>query len=156
MRCARAWNIRDAAAWPHDMSRLRVLLAVVLAAGAFATHAQDKACTKPDSAAAEKALDRVVTWSQLQKAWQDYRQCDTGNVDDLFTDALMRMLVEWKSPDALANSMNADPAYAAFVLKHIKSPSAKDDRESVYSRAKQSCPANLSAFCEKIAEASKP
>lgn len=138
------------------MSRLRVLLAAMLAAGAFAAHAQDKACTKADSAAAEKALDRVVTWPQLQKAWQDYRHCDTGNVDDLFTDALMRMLVEWKSPDALASSMNSDPAYAAFVVKHIKSPSAKDDRESVYSRAKQSCPANLSAFCEKIAEASKP
>jgi hypothetical protein len=138
------------------MSLLRMLLAAILAAGAFAAQAQDKACTKPDSAAAEKALDRVVTWSQLQKAWQDYRQCDAGNVDALFTDALMRMLVEWKTPDALAGSMDKDPAYAAFVMKHIKSPAAKEDRESVYSRAKQSCPPNLSAFCEKIAEASKP
>jgi hypothetical protein len=92
----------------------------------------------------------------MQKVWVDYRHCDTGNVDDQFTDALMRMLVEWKSPDALAASMTKDPAYADFVIKHIKSPAAKDDRESVYSRAKQSCPANLAAFCEKIAEVSKP
>ena len=138
------------------MRFLRVLLAAVVAAGAFAAHAQDKACSKADSAAAEKAIDRIVTWPQLQKAWQDYRHCDTGNVDDQYTDALMRMLVEWKSPDALADSMNKDPAYAAFIMKHIKSPAAKDDRESVYSRAKQSCPAKLADFCEKIAEASRP
>lgn len=138
------------------MSRTRVLLAVLLAAGVFAAHAQDKPCAKADAAAAEKAIDRVVTWPQMQKAWTDYRHCDTGPVDEQFTDALMRMLVEWKSPEALADSMTKDPAYAAFVVKHLKSPAAKDDRESVYLRAKQSCPANLAAFCEKLAEAAKP
>src|SRR5690348_4641095 len=75
---------RDAAAWLRDMKRVRVLLAVMLAAGAFAAHGQDKACSKADAAAAEKAIDRVVTWPQMQKAWQDYRHCDTGNVDDQF------------------------------------------------------------------------
>jgi hypothetical protein len=134
----------------------RVLLGCLIAAGTFAVQAQDKPCTKADSAAAEKALDRVVTWTQLEKAWRDYRQCDTGNVDELFTDALMRMLVEWKSPEALADAMAKDPAYDAFVIKHVKSPAAKDDRESVYSRAKQSCPSKLGAFCDKLVEASKP
>jgi hypothetical protein len=95
-------------------------------------------------------------WSQLQKTWHDYRQCDTGAIDDAFTDAVMRMLVEWKKPETLAEAMDRDPAYAAFIMKHIKSPAAKDDRDSVYSRAKGACPANLNAFCDKIAEASKP
>jgi hypothetical protein len=138
------------------MGSARVLLACALLAGASAVQAQDKPCTKADEAAAAKAIDRIVTWPMLQKTWQDYRQCDKGAVDDAFTDALMRMLVEWKSPQALADSMDKDPQYAAFVMRHLASPAAKDDRESVYSRAKQSCPANLGAFCDKVAEASKP
>ena len=132
------------------------MLACLLATGAIAAVAQDKPCNKADEAAAAKAVDRIVSWPQLQKTWQDYRHCDAGDVDDAFTDAVMRMLVEWKNPEALATAMDRDPAYAAFLMKHLKSPAAKDDRESVYSRAKQSCPGNLGAFCEKIAEASKP
>jgi len=135
---------------------LRAALACMIAGAALGASAQDKQCTKADEAAASKAIDRVVQWGQLQKSWQDYRHCDSGAIDDAYTDALMRMLVEWKKPEALAGSMDKDPAYAAFVIKHIKSPAAKDDRESVYSRAKGACPANLTAFCDKIAEASKP
>ena len=132
----------------------RLVLACFAAASACAL-AQDKPCSKADAANAEKAIERVVTWQQMQKAWQDYRHCDTGAVDEAFTDALMRQLVDWKKPELLAEAMGKDPAYEAFVMKHLKSPAAKDDRESVYSRAKGACPANLNAFCDKIAEASK-
>jgi len=94
----------------------------MIAGAAFGAVAQGKPCTKADEAAAAKAIDRVVQWGQLQKSWQDYRHCDAGAIDDAFTDALMRMLVEWKKPESLAESMEKDPAYAAFVMKHIKSP----------------------------------
>jgi phage/plasmid primase-like uncharacterized protein len=137
------------------MKRPRVLLACVAMAGALAAHAQDKPCGATDSAAAAKAVDRIVTWPQLLKAWQDYRQCDSGGVADAFTDALMRMMVEWKSPDQLADAMARSPEYAAFITRHLKS-AAKEDRESAYSRAKQDCPGGLAAFCEKVLEASKP
>ncbi len=138
------------------MGLARLALADMIAMAAVAANAQGKACTKADEAAAAKAVDRIVMWSQLQKTWQDYGHCDAGAIDDAFTDAVMRMLVEWKKPEVLAEQMDKDPAYATFIVKHIKSPAAKDDRESVYSRAKASCPGNLSAFCGKIAEASKP
>lgn len=138
------------------MSLARLALAAVIAFAAVAADAQGKACSKADEAAAAKAVDRVVMWSQLQKSFQDYGHCDTGAIDDAFTDAVMRMLVEWKKPEVLAEQMDGDPAYAAFITKHIRSPAAKEDRESIYSRAKASCPGNLNAFCDKIAEASKP
>lgn len=131
-------------------------MALALAVGAIGAFAQDKPCSKADEAAAAKAVDRIVMWSQLQKTWQDYRHCDAGAIDEAFTDAVMRMLVEWKKPETLAEAMEQDPAYAAFIVKHIKSPAAKDDRESVYSRAKSDCPANRKGFCDKIVEASKP
>lgn len=138
------------------MGLARLALAGMIALAAVAANAQGKACTKADEANAAKAVDRVVMWSQLQKTWQDYGHCDAGAIDDAFTDAVMRMLVEWKKPEVLAEQMDKDPAYGTFIMKHLKSPAAKDDRESVYSRAKASCPGNLHAFCDKIAEASKP
>jgi hypothetical protein len=138
------------------MSLARLALACVAIAGALAANAEDKPCTKADAAAAQKAIERVVMWDQLQKAWQDYRQCDAGALDELYTDALLRLLVDWKRPELLAATMDKDPQYRAFIVRHIQSPAAKEDRESVYSRAKTSCPANLAAFCKEIAEAARP
>lgn len=139
------------------MRLARLAIAAVIALGAAPAFAQQaKTCTKADEAAAAKAVDRVVTWPQLQKTWEDYRHCDSGAIDEAFTDAVLRMLVEWKNPEVLADAMSKEPDYGEFVVRHLKSPAAKDDRESVYSRAKASCPAKLNAFCDRIAEASKP
>ncbi|MGE5617114.1 MAG: hypothetical protein ACM3X5_09380, partial [Bacillota bacterium] len=76
------------------MKKLLVALVSLLAFGL--AHAADKPCTPADSSAAEKAADRVVEWEQLYKAYKDYGHCDQGPVADVFTDALLRCLVEWK------------------------------------------------------------
>jgi len=136
------------------MKIIRVVLCCV-AAAALSAQAQ-KVCSKGDSAAAEKAIDRVVSWPSLQKAYVDYRHCDTGPVDELYTDALLRLMVEWKNVDSVAGAVAADAEYKAWIHKHLLSPAAADDRESVYSRAKASCPAKQAAFCAEIAEVTKP
>jgi hypothetical protein len=133
----------------------KALLGFMLVAAAGA-HAADKPCSKAESAAAEKAVDRVVAWPQLLKAWQDYRHCDSGPVAEVFTDALLRLTVEWKNVDALAAAVRADPQYRDFVYAHLKSDAAKDDREAIYSRAKSSCPSGMDAFCGELAELVKP
>ena len=136
------------------MTMRKVLLGLMLAAAALA-HAADKPCSKADAATAEKAIDRVVTWQQLHKAWQDYRHCDAGAVGDIFTDALLRLTVDWKNVNALAATMRSDPQYHDFVLAHLKSDAAKDDRDAIYSRAKASCPSGLDAFCGEVADVVK-
>lgn len=137
------------------MRILRVVAALAVAAASVTAAAADRPCSKADAAAADKAIDRVMTWEHLHKAWQDYRQCDAGATGDLYTDALMRLAVDWKNVDALAAAVRDDHAYHDFVLAHLKSEAAKDDRGAVYSRAKTSCPAGLNAFCGEIAEATK-
>lgn len=132
------------------------LLALALAAAALPAAAQNKPCTKADHAAAEKAVDRVLTWGQLHKTFQDFRHCDSGPVDELFTDAVLRLTVEWKNVGAFAEAMQADAAFKAFVFKHLRSPAAKEDLESVYSRAKASCPPKQESFCAELAEVAKP
>ena len=114
--------------------------------------ADDKPCTKADSEKAEKAIDRVVTWPQLQKAWLDYGHCDTGEVAEGYTDALLRLLVPWKDVEILAAGMKTDAKFRDFVYKHLKSPAAKDDRPTVYARAKTACPKGQDEFCAGLVE----
>ena len=131
------------------MKRWLAALACALVAGLV--QAQDKACGKADAAAAEKNVDMVVGWSQLHKVWRDYRHCDSGNVDEIFTDAVLRLMVEWRNVDALAAAM-ADPQFKAFVVKHLKSPAAKADQDAIYSRTKASCPPSHAAMCAELSE----
>lgn len=136
----------------HRVRSLLVLLAFVV----FGAAAQDKACSAADKNNAEKAIDRIANWDQLYRAFQEYRHCDKGSVDDSFTDALLTRVVEWKQVDRLQQSMEKDKDYRAFVLRHLASPAATGDVESVYSRARMSCPKGLDDFCKEIATTVKP
>jgi hypothetical protein len=132
---------------------MRNAIVVLALAAAAAAHAADKPCSPADAAAADKAIDRVVTWQQLYKTWQDYGHCDTGPTADNFTDALMRLTVAWKKVSDLSGQMRSDAKYRDFVMAHVKSDAAKDDRASVFSRAKKDCPGGQDAFCADLVDA---
>ena len=138
------------------MKAARFSIAVLACLAISGAHAADKPCTKADAANAERAVDRVLNWPQLQKAWQDYRHCDTDKVAENFTDAVMRLMVDWKAMDSFAAAMQKDPEYKAFIYAHINSPAAKDDHEMVYSRARTGCPKGLDEFCAELADTVKP
>ena len=125
----------------------KITLAVALLAAALGAAAQDKACPPADEKKAEAAIDRVVNWDLLYKSWQEYRHCDKGSVGEGFTEALMRLIVDWKQVDVLAKQVEANREYRDFVHRHIDSPAAKGDVDSIYSRATKSCPKGLDSFC---------
>ena len=128
--------------------------AVLLALAAGPAFAQ-KACSSADSQATEKALDRVVNWDLMYKAFKDFGHCDSVLTEDLWTDALMRLAVEWKNVEQFARQYQGDPQFKAFVVKHMKSLTAKEDVKSIYSRTKSNCPAKLDAFCAELGEVAK-
>lgn len=134
-----------------NTARIAACLVLALPAAAFA---QAGACPKAESTRAEKAIERVSTWPQMVKAFQDFKHCDSGPVDELYTESLIRLLVEWKNVELLAGAWK-EPAFREFAVKHLKSPQARDDLETVYSRAKKSCPPIQEAFCNELAEVVK-
>jgi hypothetical protein len=136
------------------MITARILfVAAVVACGS--AQAQNRPCSKADSANAEKAIERASTWPQLAKAFKDWKHCD-GNaaVADLYAESLVRLIVEWKNLDAFAAEMK-NPEFKAFAHEHLKRPIAKDDLDSVYGRAKAECPAKHADFCAELAEFAK-
>ena len=134
----------------------RTCIIVPLMAAAFGAAAQDKACSPADEKRAEQAVDRVVNWDLLYKAWQDFRHCEKGTVEENFTEALMRLIVDWKQVDVLSKHVGANKEYKEFVHKHINSPAAKGDIDAIYSRATMNCPKGQEAFCKDIATSAKP
>jgi hypothetical protein len=138
------------------MRLLRAALGCAVLAAAASAQAADKPCTPADAAKAEKVVDNIVTWAQMHKAFADYSHCDTGAVGDLYTESLMRLMVDWKDVDALAGAMQKDARFREFVIAHVKSPAAKDDRQSIRTRAKVSCPKGCEALCADLVEATNP
>jgi hypothetical protein len=135
------------------MRAARLLLAAALCIAGAASAAP--ACSASDAAAATKAIYRIEGWAALHKAWKDYGRCDSGEVADLYTDALLRLMVDWKDMGTLADAMAKDAPFREFIIAHLRSEAAKDDRPMVYSRAKASCPSGLGDFCTEIATAAK-
>jgi hypothetical protein len=136
------------------MSAARVLVAALALGFAAAAPAQ-KSCTRADEANAGKVIDRASSWPALVRAWKDFRHCDKGPVGELYTEALLRTIIDWKGVDAFADAMK-DIEFREFVLAHLLSDAAKEDRPDVYSRAKRNCPKGQEAFCADLAEAVKP
>ena len=131
-----------------------VVLACAALAGVPALAQKD--CSKADATAAEKAVDRVVNPQGLYKAFKDYGHCDKPPVEDVFTDAILRLLVAWKDADTVATDVQRDGEYRKFLHKHLKSPAAvKEDREAIYSRAKSNCPMTQGPFCAEMMEVVK-
>lgn len=114
--------------------------------------AADKPCTPADKAKAEKVIDNVVAWGQMHKAFVDYSHCDTGPVNELYTEALMRLIVDWKNVDTFAGTMQKDAQFRQFVIAHVKS-TAKDDRQAIRMRAKMSCPKGCDELCADLVAA---
>ena len=131
------------------MKKILLVLAALAALLAPAAFAQ-KPCGKSDQVAAQKAIDRISTWPQLNSAWKSFRHCDEGTIGEQFTDAVLRLVVDWKSVNLLADAMK-DADYHDFIIKHLKSPEAQSDAPDVYSRAKANCPKGLEDFCKDIA-----
>jgi hypothetical protein len=132
-------------------------IAAVAASLAFAgaAYAQDKPCSSAEMAKAEKAIDMTNNWTQLYKAWKDYAHCDKGNVSDVYTDAMLRLIVPWEKVKDFSDALDKDPEFRKFVYAKLKGPAAKDDRYTVYQRAKAQCPKGMDAFCNDLAEVVK-
>ena len=140
-----------------DVPAWRRSAALLLLAFATAAGAADKPCSKADSANAEKAIDRVLSWPAMHKAWKDYGHCDTGPVADLYTEALLRLIVgNWPKIAELEPTFTNDLAYREWILKRISGGTLpKGDVDDVHDLTQNSCPKNQKRMCESLHEAAE-
>ena len=134
------------------MNEMKKIASLSIVCAALATA---PALAQKDCGSADKAVDKVVSYPSLYRAYKDYGHCDKGPVEETFTDAILRLMVQWKDVDTLAADVQRDSEYKSFLYKHLRSPAAKEDRDSVHSRAKSSCPMTQGPFCAELIEVVK-
>jgi hypothetical protein len=141
----------DVPAWRRSAALLSLCLA--FAAPAIA----QKTCTKAESAAAEKAIDRVLAWSAMHKTWKDYGHCDTGPVADLFTEALLRLVVgNWPKIAELEPTFTNDIPYREWILARLSSGAMpKGDIDDVHDLTQNNCPKAQKRVCEMLHDAAE-
>lgn len=117
--------------------------------------AADKPCTPADKAAAEKAIDGVTAWVAFDKSFRDFGHCDTGNVATLFTEAMMRVLIDgWPTVGVGDEVLVQNPAFREWLMKRLRSPELnKDDSAAIRDLAKQSCPKGHDKVCAELLSA---
>lgn len=110
-----------------------------------------------DCAKADAAIDRVTTWPALAQAVKDYRACDKGPTAELFTEALLRVVVGgWPKIAEAEPVFAADPTIREWALRRLRSPDLpKDEAESVRDLAKGSCPKGQAKLCADLAAAAE-
>jgi hypothetical protein len=137
----------DVPAW--RLSAASLVLCFTVAVPAIAA---DKPCSKADAAAAEKAIDRVVSWAAMHKAWKDYGHCDADNVAMVFSDALMRMLVgNWPKFAELEPAFTSDTAYRDWILDRVGGGKlSKGDVDDIHDLTQNSCPKGQKRVCDPL------
>ena len=140
-----------------DVPAWRRSAALFLLAFATAAGAADKPCSKADAANAEKAIDRVVSWGTMHKTWKDYGHCDTGQAGELFTEALLRMIVgSWPKIGELESTFTNDIPYREWILARLSSGALpKGDRDDVHDLTQNNCPKSQKRLCEALHEAAE-
>ena len=111
-------------------------------------------CSHALAMKAEEATDHIKTWPQLYEFYQSYQVCDEGaiaeGVDDIVENFLQK---KWSSAASFSHTLNDDPAFVRFVVRHIDEDWDVEALRTVRSRAQKQCPRGLQSFCSAVADA---
>ena len=140
---------------PNDRAWRPSAAALLFAAALVPAVAADKPCGAADAAGAEKAADAVTSWGALQKAVRDFGHCDRDKAAPLFTDALLRVLIDgWPNLAQGEAILDKDPALREWVAVRLSGKAiAPEDAKSVTDLAKGNCPKGRAATCEFLLDA---
>jgi len=135
---------------PRDPAWRLSAAAFLLAATAFNAAASDKPCT-----GADKAADSVTSWAALQKAVTDFGHCDKDRTAEIFTEAILRVVISgWQKLGDAGPILENDAAFRNWLRKRLSSPSLPtQDSAEIRDLAKQSCPKGQDKVCGELLSA---
>jgi hypothetical protein len=109
-------------------------------------------CTRADSDAADKDLDRLSSWSALYRTFKLYKQCDDGSLAEGYSDRVVSLLTErWPTVQALAKLARANREFGNFVLLHVDDLMSPDQGRTIIGNAEKHCPAGAKEICKRLA-----
>lgn len=102
------------------------------------------------------AVDSLNSWAAVNQNRVKFGFCDDGDIAEGNSEAVARLLADhWDSLPDLATQINKNPAFKAYVLRHIDSTLDTKDLDKIRTQASQSCPVKQGQLCGEIKEAAE-
>jgi hypothetical protein len=115
-----------------------------------------KECSQAEAIAADKSLEHLNSWLDIQDAFRRFGYCDHGGVAAGYSDRIMRMLSRrWSTVTDLDRLMRPDPKFRAFVLRHIDETWVNTEFNRVMDLAATQCPSDAPRICAAIVKRGK-
>jgi hypothetical protein len=132
---------------PRDRAWRLSAAVLLLATAVLPAAAADKPCSSAD-----KAIDGVTSWAALQKAFQDYGHCDKGPTADVFTEAMLRVVISgWQKVGDAEPILEKDEAFRGWFNRRLSSPAlSTQDTAEIRDLAKSSCPKGRQKVCADL------
>lgn len=135
------------------MMRTRFLILFLLSVSA-PLHASG--CNSTLARAADSASDSWRSWPSIYAAYQRYGQCDDGALGEDFSDRIVHLLASnWGTLNQAQRLIAREPAFQAFIIRHIDASADPNELRSVQRYATHSCPPSTTGLCGQIAGAAK-
>lgn len=115
-----------------------------------------KTCRPSDAEAADMAVDSLNSWTAVNQNRVKFGFCDDGDIAEGNSEAVARLLADhWDSLPDLATQISKNPAFKAYVLRHIDSTLDTKDLDKIRTQASQFCPVKQEQLCGELKEAAE-
>ena len=92
----------------------------------------------------------------LRATYLAYRGCDDGGPGEAMSDLVACTIAEnWPTIPDLFKTMDADPAFRSFVLRHVDATVGLLDLQRILSLSTYSCPRMYRSLCDGLQSAAK-
>lgn len=119
-------------------------------------HAEADTCSPKQAEAADAMVDRLDSWPIVKLTFKKFKECDDGSIAEGNSEAIARLLVDkWSTLPQLFELIKDDPAFKAFVLRHIDTTLDGNDLEKIKNFSVSACPKGLDALCFDLRKAAE-
>ncbi len=136
------------------MTRFCLLLLIVLPAYVWANGTTTTNCSREEAMKAEDEVANLKNAQAIYLSYKRFRHCDDGSIAEGYSESVARLLADkWGELEALNGLTSSDQQFERFILRHLDSTIAQQDRKIILSNAREHCPPQTKRLCSLMEKA---
>lgn len=138
-------------AWHYHLATLTII--AICAVSPAIAYGRPAGCTITDQEFVSQ-LTTMKDWKTIYAVFKtNFPGCpDDGMFAEGYSDVIVRALAErWNNSQELKILTDRNPAFRAFVLRHIDATTDPDELNQALKNARSKCPVGASRLCKEVA-----